>query len=65
VATELKDGLAQQAIQKALPAYIEKLKKDAGIEILDEKLKPKETADSTAAPAAPAPAPAVKKSDKK
>jgi parvulin-like peptidyl-prolyl isomerase len=36
---EIKDGLTQQALQKQLPDYMAKLEKEAGVEILDEKLK--------------------------
>lgn len=39
VAEELKEGLKQQEIQKQLRDYVEKLKQEAGVEILDEKLK--------------------------
>jgi parvulin-like peptidyl-prolyl isomerase len=39
VADELKEALRQQEMQKLLPDYMEKLKKDAAVEILDEKLK--------------------------
>jgi peptidyl-prolyl cis-trans isomerase C len=39
VAADLKDFLKQQAIQKQAPAYLEKLRQEAGVEILDEKLK--------------------------
>jgi len=46
----IKQGLTQQAVQKQLPDYFEKLKKDAPVEILDEKLKPSEE-DPAAAPA--------------
>jgi len=48
---DIKDGLTQQALQKEFPDYIAKLKKEAGVEILDEKLKPKETADTPGLPA--------------
>ena len=48
---DLKDGLTQQALQKQFPDYLAKLKKEAGVEILDEKLKPKETADVPGLPA--------------
>ena len=41
-ATNIKDGLTQQALQKEFPDYIARLKKDAGVEILDEKLKAQE-----------------------
>src|SRR4029077_13039730 len=43
VSTKIKDYLKQQAMQKELPAYITTLKKEVGLEILDESLKPKET----------------------
>jgi peptidyl-prolyl cis-trans isomerase C len=49
-AANIKDGLTQQALQKQFPEYLQKLKKEAGVEILDEKLKPKETADSQGLP---------------
>lgn len=39
VSDNVKAVLKQQAAQKVLPGYLEKLKKDAGVEILDEKLK--------------------------
>jgi parvulin-like peptidyl-prolyl isomerase len=42
VADELKDGLKRRETEKLLPDYIEKLKKESNVEILDEKLKPKE-----------------------
>jgi parvulin-like peptidyl-prolyl isomerase len=38
----IKDGLAQQAIEQQFPAYIATLRKEAVVEILDERLKPKE-----------------------
>jgi len=53
--SDIKDGLTQQALQKQFPDYIAKLKKEAGVEILDEKLKPKETADAPGLPAGHAP----------
>jgi parvulin-like peptidyl-prolyl isomerase len=40
--SDIKDGLAQQAIEQQFPAYIASLRKEAGVEILDERLKPKE-----------------------
>jgi peptidyl-prolyl cis-trans isomerase C len=43
VADDLKEGLKQQEIQKQLPDYIAKLKKEANVEIVDEKLKAVET----------------------
>jgi len=39
VAPDIKEGLTGQALQKQLPDYIAKLKTEAGVEILDEKLK--------------------------
>jgi hypothetical protein len=50
-ASDIKDGLTQQSLQKLFPEYLAKLKKEAGVEILDEKLKPKEMADSPGLPA--------------
>src|ERR1035437_10119835 len=49
--SDIKDGLTQQALQKQFPEYLAKLKKEAGVEILDEKLKPKETAEAPGMPA--------------
>jgi peptidyl-prolyl cis-trans isomerase C len=40
VKTDLKEGLTQQAMQKQIPDYMDKLEKDAKVEILDERLKP-------------------------
>lgn len=40
-ASDIKDGLAQQAVEKQFPDYIASLRKEAGVEILDERLKPK------------------------
>src|SRR5664280_797402 len=59
--SDIKDGLTQQALQKQFPEYLAKLKKEAGVEILDEKLKPKETAE---APGMPADHPPVKTGSK-
>jgi len=42
VADRVKQSLVGQAIQKDFPAYYAKIKKGAGVQILDEKLKPKE-----------------------
>jgi len=50
VSADIKDYLKQQQTQKQLPDYMSKLKKEAGLEILDEKLKPKETADASELP---------------
>ena len=38
-AADIKEGLTQQALQKQFPEYVAKLQKDAGVEILDQKLK--------------------------
>jgi peptidyl-prolyl cis-trans isomerase C len=43
VADRVKQDLGLQAIQKQFPAYYAKLKKSAGVQILDETLKPKES----------------------
>jgi peptidyl-prolyl cis-trans isomerase C len=51
VSSEIKDYLTQQAMQKQVPDYMAKLKKEASVEYLDEKLKPKEMPDSQALPA--------------
>ena len=48
---DIKEGMTQQALQKQFPEYIAKLKKEAGVEILDEKLKSQETADTPGLPA--------------
>jgi parvulin-like peptidyl-prolyl isomerase len=55
VGDKIKDFLLQQKIEKLAPAYLEKLKKDADVEILDADLKAAEaalTAASTNAPGA-------------
>lgn len=55
VSSDIRDYLKQQSAQKALPDYMAKLKKDAGVEILDAKLKPTKTdLDFPAPPPAPA-----------
>ena len=41
-APDIKEGLTQQALQKQFPDYLAKLKTEAGVEILDEKLKAQE-----------------------
>jgi peptidyl-prolyl cis-trans isomerase C len=38
-ASDIKEGLTQQELQKQFPDFVAKLKKAAGVEILDEKLK--------------------------
>ena len=40
VQDDLKEGLKSQELQKQLPDYLEKAQKEAGIQILDERLKP-------------------------
>jgi parvulin-like peptidyl-prolyl isomerase len=35
----IKDFLTQQALEKQMPSFFAKMKKDAGVEILDDKLK--------------------------
>jgi len=37
---DIKEALLQQELQNQMPAYFEKLKKEAGVEILDSKYKP-------------------------
>jgi peptidyl-prolyl cis-trans isomerase C len=59
-ATDIKDGLTAQAMQKQFPEYIKNLKKEAAVEILDEKLKMKEMPDAAALPAGHPPLPPAK-----
>ena len=54
---DIKELLTQRALQKQYPAYVAKLKTEAGVQILDEKLKPQETADSSTLPVGHPPAP--------
>lgn len=49
VSTNLKEFLTQQAVQKQLPDYMNKVKQEAGLEILDERYKPREAAPAAAA----------------
>ncbi len=52
VAGDIKDALRNQELDRQLPDYLDKLKKEAGVEILDEKLKAIELPrPGTAAPA--------------
>lgn len=44
VSKDVKEGLTQQAIQKQMPDYLKKVKAEAGLEILDERYKPRENA---------------------
>ena len=41
-AAEIKKSLTQHAIEEQFPDYIARLRQEAGVEILDEKLKPQE-----------------------
>ena len=55
-ASDIKDYLAQREIQKQFPTYVQGLRKDAGVQILDERLKSVELpAPSEAGGAAKAP----------
>src|SRR5204862_2270235 len=47
VAPDIKEGLKQQAMQKLIPDYMDKLKKENNVEILDEKLKKEAVASPT------------------
>jgi peptidyl-prolyl cis-trans isomerase C len=64
-AADIKEGLTRQALQKQFPDYIAKLKQAAGVEILDEKLKSKATADSPGLPPGHPPVQPEKKPDAK
>ena len=51
VSPDVKEFLKQEEMKKHqqdLQSYLEKLKKDSGVEILDENLKPKQTAGNDA-----------------
>jgi peptidyl-prolyl cis-trans isomerase C len=50
-ASDIKEGLTQQELQKVFPDFVAKLKKDAGVEILDERLKAVELPAPSALPA--------------
>ena len=50
-ANDIKEGLTQQALQKQFPDYVAKLKTEANVEILDEKLKAVELPAPSALPA--------------
>lgn len=63
VADELKEGLKRQKLEKLLPDYIEKMEKDANVEIVDPKIK---AADETLKAASkPGAAPEKKPEEKK
>ena len=55
VVAKIKDFLTQQKIEKLAPAYLDKLKKEAGVEIMDADLKA--AAATAAAASAPAETP--------
>jgi peptidyl-prolyl cis-trans isomerase C len=55
VSTEIQDYLKQQATGKQIPAYMDKLKKEAGVEILDEKLKARTVLEALTGTNNPAP----------
>jgi hypothetical protein len=59
VSTLIRQTLEGKQFQKEMPGYMEKLRKDLAVEILDEKLKPEPSA-STSGSAAPEPAAADK-----
>ena len=48
---DIKEGLTQQELQKQFPDFVAKLRKEAGVEILDEKLKAIELPAPSALPA--------------
>ena len=54
VAENIKNFLEQQKLSELAPVYLKKLNKDAGVEILDPKLKPLMTDDAATPPAPPA-----------
>lgn len=64
-ASDIKEGLAAQAMQKQFPDYMKALKKEAAVEILDEKLKIKETPDAAGLPAGHPPVQPAAKPDTK
>ena len=67
ISDQVKDLLTRQQLEKLLPAYVEKLEKDAQVEILDEKLKQagEIMAEAAKARAAGAKQPAEKKTEEK
>jgi peptidyl-prolyl cis-trans isomerase C len=65
VSTKVKDYLIGQAIQKQAPDYLKKLRSEASVEILDEKLKVKEMPETGALPAGHPPVAAPQPADKK
>jgi parvulin-like peptidyl-prolyl isomerase len=63
--SDIKEGLTAQAMQKQFPDYIKSLRKEAGVEILDEKLKLKENPDAAGLPPGHPPLPSAKNSGSK
>jgi peptidyl-prolyl cis-trans isomerase C len=59
--SDIKDGLTAQAMQKQFPDYVKALRKEAGVEILDEKLKLKEVPEGMGLPAGHPPLPSGNK----
>jgi len=57
VAPKIKDFLTQQKTEKLAPAYLEKLRKAADVQILDADLKAATAAAAAAAANAPVPTP--------
>ena len=57
VAAKIKDYLTQQKTEKLAPAYLDKLKKDADVQILDADLKAAVAAAAAATANAPAETP--------
>jgi parvulin-like peptidyl-prolyl isomerase len=64
-ASDIKDGLTAQTLQKQFPDYIKNLRKEAGVEILDEKLKLKEVPEAAGLPAGHPPVPAASQPNSK
>ncbi len=60
VSPKISEYLVQSAIQKQAPAFLEKMQKDAGVEILDESLKPPPADTNTLSPLRPAAEPPKK-----
>ncbi len=60
VSPKIKEYLRQQAIQNQIKAYLETLKKNAGVQILDEKLKLEESATAPLPASQPPANPAAK-----
>jgi len=50
-AAHIKDYLIQQKLQKDIPTFMAKLRKEANVEILDERLKSQATSDTSPLPA--------------